>query len=288
MKKIKYFVYMFLAFAIISTPITAKADIGPKPSVVIKFEGLEQEEYYVTLLSEKDSTGPWSAGNDYYDYMGDKSAFDKFCEYIDADGFYFISFMEECSDDDTFEWTYYPPNKFKILFYFPEYDEFYCDENFYERYAFDSYFTVEVKRAETQAITTVTEKSYDFTWEIVSLIARVILTIAVEIAIAALIFYRGNKKALRVIVVSNIITQVILNVLLNVFNYRDGHYAFVFHYIWMEIVVFILEGIIYSKAIGQVNAENEKRNHPYLYAAVANFASLLVGIWIAKVIPGIF
>lgn len=288
MKKIKYITYMLLAFILIFTPITAQADIGPKPSVVIEFEGLEQEEYYVTLLSEKDSTGPWSAGNDYYDYMGDKSAFDKFCEYEDSDGYYFLSFMEDCSDDDTFEWTYYPPNKFKILIYFPEYGEFYCDENFYERYAFDSYFTVAVNGIETQHVTTNTEKAYDFTWEIVSLIARVVLTILVEFAIAALFFYRGNKKALQIIVISNIFTQVILNVLLNVFNYQDGHYAFVFHYIWMEIVVFVLEGAIYRKAIGQANAENGKRNHPYLYAAVANLGSLIVGIWIAKLIPGIF
>ena len=103
MKRIKSFVYIILLVIFMATPITAQADIGPKPSVVVEFAGLEEEEYYVTLLSEKDSTGPWSVGNDYYDYMGEKAAFDKFCEYIDADGYYFLSFMEECSEDDTLE-----------------------------------------------------------------------------------------------------------------------------------------------------------------------------------------
>lgn len=293
MKKIKYYIYTLVLILFISTPITAQADIGPKPSVVVEFAGLEQEEYYVTLLSEKDSTGPWSAGDSYYDYMGDESVFDRFCEYIDADGYYFLSFIEECSEDDTFEWTYYPPHKFKILVYFPEYDSFYCDENVYERYAFDSYFTVEVNGAETldmeisEELTLHTEKTYDFTWEIVSLVARVVLTIAIEVLIALLFSYR-NKKALIVIGLTNVFTQVILNVLLNVFNYYDGHYAFVFHYIWMECVVFVIEGIIYDKAIGRVNSDTGKALHPYLYAAVANLASLIVGIWIAKLIPGIF
>jgi len=288
MKMVKYVASILLGLMIITTPMTVQADIGPKPSVVIEFKGLEQEEYYVTLLSEKNSTGPWSVGNDYYDYMGDESVFDKFCEYKDSDGYYFLSFMDECSEDDTFAWTYYPPKKFKILIYFPKCDKFYCDESFYERYAFDSYFTVEVKSAEAQALTTNTEQSYDFTWEIVSLIARVILTITLEIAIAALFFYRGNRKALRIITMANVFTQVVLNVLLNMFNYYDGHYAFVFHYIWMEFVVFLLEGVIYHKAIAPMNTETEKRHHPYLYAALANLVSLIVGIWIAKVVPGIF
>ena len=42
-------------------PVASGADMGPKPSVVIDFKGLEDEDYYVTLLSKTDSTGPYSA-----------------------------------------------------------------------------------------------------------------------------------------------------------------------------------------------------------------------------------
>jgi len=244
-------------------------------------------------LAEKDSTGPWSVGNDYYDYMGGKIAFDKFCEYIDADGFYFLSFMEDCSDDDTFEWTYYPPNRFKILLYFPEYDCFLCDEIVYERYAFDSYFEVEIGGVEAlgtsdeEKIVVHTSESYDSMMEIISLIARVIITISIEVVIA-LFFYYKDKKALSIIAWANVFTQVILNILLNVINYNSGQYAFIFHYVWMEIVVFVIEGVIYDKSIGRRNYDTGKKYYPYLYAAVANLVSLFVGIWIAKLIPGIF
>ena len=40
---------LFCMILIISLPVTAKADIGPKPSVRITFTGIEGETYYGTL-----------------------------------------------------------------------------------------------------------------------------------------------------------------------------------------------------------------------------------------------
>ena len=59
---------LFSLILIISLPVTAKADIGPKPSVRITFTGIEGETYYGTLLSERRSTGPATAWNGYEDY----------------------------------------------------------------------------------------------------------------------------------------------------------------------------------------------------------------------------
>ena len=266
----------------------------------------------MTLLSEYESTGPWSVNDSYYDYMGDEAVFQKFAEYEDVDGYYFISYMEECSEDDIFEWNYYPPQRFKVLIYLPQYDRFIIDDQICERYAFDSYFTVDVSdgnstvsidKTENEEDTlseeyTINEESlekidleieetYDFSMEILSLIVRIVLTISVELIIA-LFFYRRDTKAITVIVLANTVTQIVLNILLNVINYNSGHYAFIFHYVWMEIVVFVVEAIIYTKMIGHENKETGKRYHPWVYSAVANIVSIVIGIWIARVIPGIF
>lgn len=307
MKKVKNLVVSVVLLFILVPPMSVSADLGPKPSVVVEFAGLEEENYYVTLLSEQDSTGPWSHGNEYYDYLGDEKVFEKFSEYEDEDGYYFLSYMEDCSEDDTFEWTYYPPELFKILIYFPEYDRFMPVDGIYERYAFDSYFKVEITDVEKIAgsgveITdaekiddseaavnaeTRAEPSYDYTMEILSFAARVVITIAIEILIAVFFAYR-DKRSLAIITVTNVITQVILNVLLNVVNYRSGQYAFVFHYVWMECVVFALEGVLYAKLIGRENLKTGKKYYPYLYAAVANIVSFILGLWIARMVPGIF
>lgn len=295
----KWFLSAAFMFILFLFPIKANADMGPKPSIVIHFTGLEEENYYVTLLSERDSTGPWSCGDDYYDYLGDESVFKKFSEYEDEDGYYFLSFMEDCSEDDTFQWTYYPPDKFKILIYFPQYDLFAKSEDAYERYAFDSYFTVDVSDItdaelsvteeirESDELTIEARESYDFTMEIQSMIIRIVLTIAIEILIALIFGYR-DRKSLSMIAMTNLFTQILLNVLLNIINYQSGQYAFVFHYVWMEMAVFVIEAMIYSRFIDKRNRKTGKILHPVWYAAVANMTSFAVGIWIAKAIPGIF
>ena len=296
MKKIyRIFICFTLFLAFFSMPLTANADTGPKPSVVVNFDGIDDQVYYATLLSERESTGPWSLGNDYYDYMGDESVFWKFSEYEDSDGYYFLSFMDDCSEDDTLDWGYYPPEKFKILVYFPETDQFVCSEGVCERYAFDSYFTAKISgenvsadmddvSSDASTLAMSVQQSYDYSQETISLIARVIITIAIEIVIALLFGYR-NKKSLQIIVITNIITQIVLNVLLNLINYYGGHALFILNYVWMEIVVFIIEAMVFSKLVDGKHVEF-KRGVPY--ALVANVASLIVGMAIAQVLPGIF
>lgn len=285
MKKLhKWLACFVVIMTCLAIPVTVKADIGPKPSVVIEVTGFEGKEYHMTLLSERDSTGPWSHGNEYYDYMGEMQAFEAFEGYEDKDGYYFLSFMQDCSEDDTFEWTYYPPQRFKVLIYTTEDGQFYCSDEIYERYAFDSYFKVTVSE---NGNVLMAQKSYDFSMELVSLAVRVVLTIAIEVLIALMHGYR-NKKNVKIIVITNICTQVVLNVLLNVINYRSGQMAFVFHYVWMESVVFALEAVVYAKLLDRTDGERKMAKHPIAYALLANAVSLAVGIWIAKMIPGIF
>lgn len=72
--------------------VIVNLSIGPKPSVVIDFKGLENEKYYVTLLSEVSSTGPHSAIDEHRNnqryHKGDEGykIWEKFASYKDKDG----------------------------------------------------------------------------------------------------------------------------------------------------------------------------------------------------------
>lgn len=277
---------------------TAYADIGPKPSVVIDFKGLENEKYYVTLLSEVSSTGPYSAvgehtGSQRYQ-SGDEGyeIWEKFASYKDKDGYYFLQYFGDCTETSKFTWGYYPPHRFKILLYFPEYDRFVVSEEVYERYAFDSYYTVDAKGLDIQSVTfgesIKAVRNYDYKWEMISLIARIIGTITIEVLIALLFGYR-TKKQLLLIGAVNIITQSILNILLNVINYNQGSMMFVFNYVWMEIVVIIIEAVIYTSFLNRYSSKKLRGKwlEP-IYALTANAASFGVGFFIARLIPGIF
>ena len=274
---------------VLNLPVTAKADIGPKPSVRITFTGIKGETYYGTLLSERRSTGPATAWNGYEEYRdwkpeNEKPIWEKFIAYEDTDGYYFLQEWWDCSETNQLNWTYYPPTPFKILLYFPETDTFYVSD-IYERYAFDSYFTVDLSDYATSPITA--RQSYDYTWEVISLVARIVLTIALELAIALLFGYR-EKKALGFLAIVNVITQVVLNVALNIINYRSGSMGFTFAFICMEILVFAIEAITYKAVLHRYSEKEKVNRRGVTYALVANTASFAIGLWLAHLIPGIF
>lgn len=48
MKKIGNLIFHIFILLLLFPPMSASADMGSKPSVVVEFVGLEEEEYYVT------------------------------------------------------------------------------------------------------------------------------------------------------------------------------------------------------------------------------------------------
>jgi hypothetical protein len=292
MKKRLLLVVLVVAVLLPALSGTASADMGPKPSVVVYFKGLEQEHYYVTLLSDKESTGPWSKSDTFKPWYENKEIWKKLNAYEDTDGFYFLGCFSDCSETDTFKWTYYPPYTFKILIYFPEYDRFVVSADAYERYAFDSYYTVDATNVDIRSVSAIGDdlsvtRTYDITWQLVSLLCRIVGTIALELGVAWLFGYR-RKKHLLIIGLTNIVTQTLLNVLLNVINYKQGALAFVVHFIWMELLVFIIEGLVYRRLLKRSDTQTERKTRPWLYALTANALSFAAGLLIAKWLPGIF
>lgn len=288
---------------------TASADTGPKPSVNIIFENMGPEKCYGTLLSASTSWGPARVWNgkeapDYYVWEGDdveyseedglhKEIWQKMTDYADSDGYYFLQRIWRVDETKELKWTYHPPTPFKILLYYPETDTF-VSSGIYERYAFDSYFTVNMEGirigdvnfpqdTSTPLCGTVTaEESYDYKWETISLLARIIITILLETGVALLFSYK-TKKELVLIGIVNIVTQIILNMALNIINYQDGYMAFTAYYIFLEIIVFALEATIYCARL-----KDKKKSRNILYALTSNALSFGLGLWLAHIIPGIF
>lgn len=280
-------VFLCLVLAVTALSSAAYADIGPKPSVNVEFTYPAGEVYYATLLSERDTTGPASAWDGtekfarYHEGDEDYEIWRAFVEYEDDNGWYFLQEFWNCTETDELRWTYYPPSRFKILLYFPETGEFYASP-VYERYAFDSYYTVDLRELGVKGV--VARPSYDFTWELVSLAARIVATIAIELGVALLFGYR-EKRVLGFFAAVNAVTQVALNVALNIINFAMGSMGFTFWFVILELVVFVAEAVVYSRMLPK---RMEKVKAPVGYAFAANAVSFALGLAIAHWVPGIF
>ncbi len=288
MKKITI-IFLCTFVILLIAPNSAQADVGPKPSIVINFYGLEGQSYYATLLSSEKSTGPFSALNDsshkrirYQSGDKDYDIFLKFAKYQESDDFYFLQYFKNCTQTNQFSWTYYPPQTFKILLYFPDTDSFMISANQYERYAFDSYYNAKVSSVGLTAV-----KSYDYTNEMFSLMVRIILTISAELGIAILFGFREGKQ-LRFIMWVNVITQILLNTALNIINYRLGALAFIIFYILLEVMVFMIEAVLYTWFMKKYSMKKVPAWKPGIYALTANMISFVLGFALAYIIPGIF
>ena len=289
--------------------ITASADTGPKPSVRVSFENMGDELCYGTLLS-KGSTGPASVWNGeersaYHkqnenfkdEALLDYDTWKAFVEYEDSDGYYFLQEkVWEVSKTKKISWGYYPPQSFKILLYYPESQKFVVS-GIYERYAFDTYYSVDMNGIDIAAVEydennsnderIEAHRAYQWRQEVISLVARIIITIAVEMGIALLFGFRG-KKTLLFLAVANISTQIILNLLLNFVNFRLGPFGFVFYYALLEVAVIALEAVAYSLLMNKLTEKKRRAFFYVIYAFAANLISFAAGFAVANILPGIF
>lgn len=264
---------------------SASADTGPKPSVTINIKGIKNETYYVTLLSEEEGTGPWYVDDTYYESFGPKDIWKVFCDYKDSDGYYFINCFADCTETDSFLWSYYPPEKFKVLIYLPESDEF-IESGIYERYSFHTNYTMDLSGADLNSPVPLS-KSLHYSQEILSFACRALICLAAEMLVA-LFFGLTAKKQLKIIFWTNLVTQILLNCALFGIGMRQGPREEIVWFIMLEIAIFVIESVIYALTLKKRAKNPEKKIRPWAYSLCANAFSLVLGFVIANMLPSMF
>ena len=280
---------VFLVFCLLfSLSVSVYADMGPKPSVRVSFSGLPEGMVYGTLLSKYESYGPhhkpeWSWQNGYYSVQhGDDPIWQAFVAYQDVDGYYFLQEWWDCTEYPL-EWTYYAPEPFKVLLYFPETGE-YLVSAVHERYAYDSYYTAQVQDGGL-----VLHKSYQWSGEVLGLLIRMVLTIAAELLVALLFCYH-TRDALLLFVKINVLTQLILNLMLNLYAFFNGlsPWIFVPLYALLEILVVVTETTLYNHYLPRVTGEEQPHGKALGYAMIANLLSFVLGVFLMRHMPWMF
>lgn len=311
----------------------ASADTGPKPSVRVTFENMGDELCYGTLLSKTPSTGParaWDGTEDGKFYEGaDEAVWRAFTEFKDEDGFYFLQWFWRTDENKALNWTYYPPQTFKILLYYPDRatksgaadnsaggatrdsettaaSGAFCVSDVLKRYAFHSYYFVDMRNVQSETIGTIAKisatKSYDYSAEILGFFVRFIITLGVE-TLLALAFGLRTKRAFLTVLAANGVTQIALNLLLNVRLHFNNLYGVIPLYFFVELFIFAAEAALYCFILGKrknggvsgsadENGGNAaivySKKRLILYAFTANLISFCIGLPLAILLPAVF
>ncbi len=327
--------FVLLAPAFLRTEtMKASADTGPKPSVHVTFENMGDELCYGTLLSKTPSTGParaWDGTEDgKYIYEGaDEAVWRAFTEFKDEDGFYFLQWFWRADENKALNWTYYPPQTFKILLYYPDRatksgaadnsaggatrdskttaaSGAFCVSDVLKRYAFHSYYFVDMRNVQSETIGTIAKISvtqgYDYSAEALGFFVRFIITLGVE-TLLALAFGLRTKRAFLTVLAANGATQILLNLLLNVQLHFNNVYGVFPLYFFAELLVFVAEAALYCFILGKRKNGGENgsadenggkvaivysKKRLILYAFTANLVSFCIGLPLAILLPAVF
>ena len=273
-KRRRFYLFFIFLLSICLFKLEARADMGPKPSVSIDVVGVDADEYYVTLLSSEEGSGPYYVDDEPISWISNPEIWYKFKAVKDPDGFFFLGYYEEASEDDNFTWGYYPPDTFKVLIYIPSEDR-YIIGPITERYAFASSFEA---TAEGSELTIVKNDKYPSPF--VSLILRILVTLLIELSIAFL-FKLLKKKMLVPIIIANVLTQLVLNAILYELSYSGGKgLLYVFAFFVLEFFIFLAEAIFYHIYV-RVRRLEVKGYICWLYAFTANAASFFIGLFLS-------
>ncbi len=135
-------------------------------------------------------------------------------------------------------------------------------------------------------------KNYQWSTELTNFALRMLITILIELAIA-IPFGLMRKGNIKIIVCVNVITQVLLNVLLNIASGKVGVLNLIIIYAGLEVAVFGTESFVYARhLLKKADAKDSLQKVPLwkstVYALFANVASFIIGLFIAVVLPNIF
>ena len=289
MKKQRWLL-LLTAVLILMSPWSVLADSGPKPKVQVAFKNLKEGSCYATLLSETPSTGPaWAADQGKFDEERygiygngiDKEGWMTLVNYQDSNGYYFLQEVWKIDGGMELNWNYYPPQNFKICVYYPETGRILTSEP-QTRYAFISRFTADLSADDGiktgEGLITV-KKDLAIVRESGYLLLRIVMTIVVELLIGLAFGFR-KKPQIRIIILVNIITQILLNTALFFAYFRTGPRAYIGYGILLEILIIVIEALIYRKWLHQTEPKRSRTGIYWLYAFVANVLSFVAGLFL--------
>lgn len=250
-------------------PYIVYADSGPKPTITIYVQNYDNKNYFLDLLGQEgnygyfDATGPnqkYKSMNDTPIYKYNENGWKAIhmrTELLNGD---LVGTYEAKSDEIVHKFSYIGvPKMFKIIIQ-KEDGSLQVSKSINANY-FNTAVIYDMSK-NTFTIRNAGLLPNNF-------IIRCLFTIVMELLLAFLVFGINNWK---VISLTNVVTQLILNLALRVF-FRWSSFNFGIMYIIIEVLIVIFEFYIYFKLI-----KNISKRKLLIFSFTANSITFLLGL----------
>jgi hypothetical protein len=262
--------FLITILCIIAFPMLTSADTGPKPSLTIIVKGMGDEQYYLDLLVSGEAKYMWLKLSD-----EERKKASKLAEY-NKDGLHAallkgtaipmygsIVGVKQADGSYIHKFSYMGvPTEFKIAIL--KSDGTLIISNTMNRTEFQA--VMEYNVSERTIWEMPSKKNYIF-----GFFLRLAATLIIEIGIAIL-FGFSLKKYWKTLVITNVLTQSILNIIIIVAPIISGKASVTMPYIFGEILTVIIELAVYCKYLTQHSLKRR-----IIYTVSANVLSLLIG-----------
>ena len=259
---------------LISKPISA--DMGPKPSIDININNPYNYNLEIDLLFYSENA----------DFDIDKPITDRkindilkeknFDNYISAYLYYNIPFELTKKSNYNYHIGYLFPKEFKLAIYDLDNNILYIS-NLIERKRFEAKMDVDINYIsnDTNELFINYDNAYikevnNYFISILKFLSRIIITIIVELFILFLFKFK-DKFSFKVVLLNNLFTQIILNIILYINYYNYGLMSYDIFLIIGEIIVLIFESLINSYFI-----KEKKKYYTIIYTSIANIVTFLL------------
>ena len=254
------------------------ADMGPKPSLDLTFEGLGEGTYYASIFGGSEKYGPngplaQQLGNreEYELYKKRYSnipgeIIDQFYEYTSGDYCFWGVVYPIDRNNNKVSWGYYAPDDFMVVVITPE-GRLITSEP-YQKSVVHGYY-----KCTLSGDTVILSDNFNYGLERLKVLGRVAATIIIELLIGLIFGYRSKPEVKRIII-TNLITQILLNLGVSLGTYIGGVLAAMFFMLILEFIIIFIEGAVYA------NKLSGKNWLIWIYAIVANVASFFIGTWL--------
>ncbi len=249
--------------------VPVKADHGPKPSIDVKITNAPAYKY-MTILHRNRTEGKENSTLKMENL--DKVAVEAYIESFYYDGWEAYLCMNritvhEKNESDSYSFGYMVPTTFKVLLIAEDGTVIISPELSQKEFNAECEYDV--------ANGTLTEKrAGKFLARIIYILGCLAITLVIEFIVLLLFCYPLTKTNITAFFAINLVTQLALNIFL---AFVRQSWSIVSLYIFIEILIALVEGIFYAKKLRRSDGEKRPKLS-FLYGVFANALSFGAGL----------